>query len=99
MLRKDETLGAQDVERNARDRSRRKEEIARAFWCLKPSAAKDREAAYEKALSQIGIATPRDIEILMSVVQDAIMKANREELPAGQLETFRGWLLGKRLDR
>ena len=99
MLSKDETLGARDVERYAWDRGRRKEEIARAFWCLKPSAEKNREVAYKKALSLIGIATPRDLEILMSVLQDAIMKANREGLPTVQLEAFRDWLFGKRLDR
>lgn len=79
------------------DRGRRKEEITRAFWRMEPSRAGDKQTAYEMALRKIGISTPSDLEILISVVQDAIMKAEREGLPTAQLEAFRAWLLEKRL--
>jgi len=80
------------------DRGRRKEEITQAFWRMEPSRARDKQKAYEMALVKIGITTPQDLEILISVVQDAIMRARREGLTAEQLVAFRAWLLEKRLE-
>ena len=80
------------------DRGRRKEEITQAFWRMEPSMAGDKQKACEMALVKIGITTPQDLEILISVVQDAIMKAQREGLAVDQLVAFRAWLLEKRLE-
>ena len=80
------------------DRGRRKEEITQAFWRMEPSRARDKQKAYEMALVKIGITTPQDLEILISVVQDAIMRARREGLTAERLVAFRAWLLKKRLE-
>jgi len=60
--------------------------------------AGDKQKACEMALVKIGITTPQDLEILISVVQDAIMKAQREGLAVDQLVAFRAWLLEKRLE-
>lgn len=65
---------------------------------MEPSRARDKQKDYEMALVKIGITTPQDLEILISVVQDAIMKARREGLEAEQLVAFRTWLLEKRLE-
>ena len=65
---------------------------------MEPSKAGERQVAYKMALVKIGITTPQDLEILISVVQDAIMKARREGLAAEQLVAFRTWLLEKRLE-
>ena len=80
------------------DRGRRKEEITRAFWRMEPSRAGNKQTSYEMALRKIGIATPQDLEIMISILQDAIMKAGREGLATEQLEAFRAWLLEKRLE-
>jgi len=86
------------VVRTIPDRGRRKEEITQAFWRMEPSRARDKQKACEMALVKIGITTPQDLEILISVVQDAIMKAQREGLAVDQLVAFRAWLLEKRLE-
>jgi len=86
------------VVRTIPDRGRRKEEITQAFWRMEPSMAGDKQKACEMALVKIGITTPQDLEILISVVQDAIMKAQREGLAVDQLVAFRAWLLEKRLE-
>jgi len=35
------------------------------------------------------------VSILISIVQDAIMMARREERPTAPLDTFRDWLMRK----
>jgi hypothetical protein len=97
MLTRDEE-GGDTVVRTIPDRGRRKEEITQAFWRMEPSRARDKQKAYEMALVKIGITTPQDLEILISVVQDAIMRARREGLTAEQLVAFWAWLLEKRLE-
>jgi hypothetical protein len=55
-------------------------------------------SVYDAALERMGIATNRDVSILLSIVQDAIMMARREESPTTPLDTFRDWLMRKQVE-
>jgi hypothetical protein len=54
--------------------------------------------AYAALLSRLGVTTNRDVSILISIVQDAIMMARRDERPSSPLDTFRDWLIKKQLE-
>ena len=74
------------------DWSRRKLEIADAFRQVAPLPAEAEPEAYEALLTQIGVSTNQDMNILISFMNDIIMAARREERPATPLETFLDWL-------
>ena len=77
------------------DWNQRKHEIGTAFR-KGPFVPGEVDAErYEAVLKQAGVASNRDISILISVVQDAIMMARREERPTAPLDTFRDWLMMK----
>jgi hypothetical protein len=53
---------------------------------------------YEAVCLRVGATTNRDVSILISVVQDAIMMARRDECPTTPLDTFRDWLMRKQIE-
>ena len=67
-------------------------EIADAFRQVAPLPAEAEPEAYEALLTQIGVSTNQDMNILISFMNDIIMAARREERPATPLETFLDWL-------
>lgn len=77
------------------DWNKRKQEIGMAFRNepYLPHEA-DREI-YEALCLRVGATSSHDISILISIVQDAIMMARRDERPTTPLDTFRDWLLRK----
>ena len=78
------------------DWGQRKREIGMA---LRQSAHLPHESdpeLYAALLEQIGIGTRQDLSILISVVNDAIMTARREERPTTPLDTFLDWLKDER---
>lgn len=80
------------------DRNQRKQEIGMA---LRREAFLPHEAdpeVYAAVLENIGVSSDRDVSILISIVQDAIMMARREERPTAPLDTFRDWLIRKQLE-
>lgn len=77
------------------DRNQRKHEIGTAFRRGPFLPNEVDTARYEAVLKQTGVASAQDISILISVVQDAIMMARREERPTAPLDTFRDWLIMK----
>ena len=74
------------------DWSRRKLEIADAFRQAAPLPAEADPEFYTELLTQIGVSTNQDMNILISFMKDIIMAARREERPATPLETFLDWL-------
>lgn len=74
------------------DWSRRKLEIASAFREAAPLPADAAPEAYQELIQRIGIATPQDMNILISFITDVIMAARREERPTTPLEEFMDWL-------
>ena len=82
----------------ALDWNQRKHEIGTAF-CRQPILPPEADPqVYEGVLRSVGAVSKRDVSILISIVQDAIMMARREERPAVPLETFRDWLMKKLMD-
>ena len=80
------------------DRNQRKQEIGNA---LRNEPYLPHEAdpeIYEAVCLRVGATTSHDISILISVVQDAIMMARRDERPTTPLDTFRDWLLRKQME-
>ena len=55
-------------------------------------------AAYAALLSRLGVTTNREVSILISIVQDAIMMARRYERPTSPLDTVLDWLIKKQLE-
>lgn len=80
------------------DWNQRKHEIGMAFrresFLAQPADA----SVYDAALERMGIATNRDVSILLSIVQDAIMMARREALPTTMLDRFGDWLMKRLLE-
>jgi hypothetical protein len=77
------------------DWNKRKQEIGNA---LRNTSYLPHEAdpeVYEALCLHVGATTNHDISILISVVQDAIMMARRDERPTTPLDTFRDWLMRK----
>ena len=80
------------------DWNQRKYEIGTAFR-LQPFLPHEADPqVYEGVLRNVGAVSNRDVSILISIVQDAIMMARREERPAVPLDTFRDWLMKKLMD-
>ncbi|MBQ3480011.1 MAG: hypothetical protein IJH25_17840 [Clostridia bacterium] len=80
------------------DRNQRKQEIGNA---LRNEPYLPHEAdpeIYEAVCLHVGATTNHDIGILISVVQDAIMMARRDERPTIPLDTFRDWLMRKQME-
>ena len=81
-------------------RSQRKREVARAFWLAMPLPRDARPLSptdYEALLKTLGVDTQQDMDILSSVIGDAIMRARRAHLPTDALDALYGWLRRKRL--
>lgn len=78
---------------NAPDRIQRKHEIGKAFLQAAHLPHETDVELYRSLLEQIGVTSERDISILCSIVQDAIMTAVREERPTTPLDTFLDWLV------
>lgn len=74
------------------DWSRRKLEIDGAFRQSAPPPAEAEPEAYEALLAEIGVVNKQDMNILISLMNDIIMAARRDERPATPLETFLDWL-------
>lgn len=77
------------------DWNRRKYEIGTAF---RKEAHLPHEAdheVYEAVLKRVGVTGDHDMRVMISILQDAIMMARRDERPAIPLETFRDWLMWK----
>ena len=74
------------------DWNQRKHEIGMAFRRCSHLPGEADAKAYEATLTQVGISSRRDLSILVSVVQDAVMMARREERPTAPLDTFADWL-------
>ncbi len=75
------------------DWNQKKQEIGKA---LRNESYLPQEAdpeLYEAICQRVGATTNHDVSILISVVQDAIMMARREEHPTTSLDTFRDWLM------
>lgn len=80
------------------DRNRRKQEIGDAFRnepYLPPEVDPE---IYEAVCRRVGATTSYDVSVLISVLQDAIMMARRDERPTAPLDTFRDWLMRKQVE-
>lgn len=76
--------------------NQRKHEIGMAFRRELFLAQPADSSIYDAALRRMGITTNLDMSILLSIVQDTIMMAQREALPTTTLDCFGNWLM-KRL--
>jgi len=77
------------------DWNERKREIGAAFR-NEPYLPHEADAEiYEAVLRHTGAVTNRDVSILISIVQDAVMMARRDERPTVPLDTFRDWLMNR----
>lgn len=77
------------------DRNKRKQEIGMAFRNEPYLPHEADPGIYEALCLRVGATSSHDISILISIVQDAIMMARRDERPTTPLDTFRDWLLRK----
>jgi hypothetical protein len=80
------------------DWNQRKQEIGNA---LRNESHLPHEAdpeIYEAVCLRVGATTNHDIRVLISIVQDAIMMARRDERPTTPLDTFRDWLMWKQVE-
>jgi hypothetical protein len=80
------------------DRNQRKLEIGGAFRNEPYLPHEADQEIYESVCLRVGATTSQDISILISVVQDAIMMARRDERPTTPLDTFRDWLMRKQME-
>ena len=80
------------------DWNHRKREIGMRFRAEAFLPHEADAAAYAALLSRLDVTTNRDVSILISIVQDAIMMARRDERPTSPLDTFRDWLIKKQLE-
>ncbi len=74
------------------DWNQRKHEIGMAFRKCPHLPGEADAKAYEALLTQMGISSRRDMSILVSIVQDVVMMARREERPTAPLDAFGDWL-------
>lgn len=74
------------------DWNRRKGEIGTAFRNAPHLPAEADADAYAAILVLTGVTTNRDMSIIITIVQDAIMQARREERPTTPLDSFLDWL-------
>ena len=77
------------------DWGRRKQELGTALFSASLPHESD-AGTYAALLEKIGVRTRQDLSITISIIQDAIMTARREERPTTPLENFLYWLEGKR---
>ena len=80
------------------DWNHRKREIGLRFRAEAFLPHESDAVAYTALLSRLEVTTNRDVSILISIVQDAIMMARRDERPTSPLDTFRDWLIKKQLE-
>ena len=80
------------------DWNQRKREIGMRFKNEAFLPHESDAGAYAALLGRLDVTTRRDVSILISIVQDAIMMARRDELPTAPLDTFRDWLIRKQLE-
>lgn len=80
------------------DRNQRKQEIGGAFRNEPHLPHEADQEIYAAVCLRVGATTSQDISILISVVQDAIMMARRDERPTTPLDTFRDWLMRKQME-
>ena len=80
------------------DWSARKQEISNAFLRAAHLPHESDDEIYAGLLARLGVTTRQDYSILCSIVQDAIMKAVREERPTTPLTTFLDWLNNRLLN-
>lgn len=80
------------------DRNQRKQEIGIAFRNESFLPHEADPEIYQAVCQRVGATTMHDISILISIVQDAIMMARRDERPTTPLDTFRDWLIRKRFE-
>lgn len=77
------------------DWNQRKREIGDAFRREDYLPHESDPVRYAALLLRVGATTNRDVSVLISIVQDAIMMARRDERPTAPLDTFRDWLMRK----
>ena len=75
------------------DWNQRKREIGMRFKNEAFLPHESDAGAYAALLGRLDVTTRRDVSILISIVQDAIMMARREALPTTMLDRFRDWLM------
>ena len=80
------------------DWSQRKREIGDAFRREAYLPHESDPEQYAGLLGRVGATTNRDVSVLLSIVQDAIMMARRDERPTTPLDTFRYWLMRKQME-
>ena len=80
------------------DWNRRKQEIGSSFLRESFLPHEADPEAYEALLRRVGVTTRQDVSVLISIVQDAVMMARRDERPTVPLDTFRDWLNWKLLE-
>ena len=80
------------------DWNQRKREIGMAFLGESYLPHESDPEQYAALLGRVGATTNRDVSILISIVQDAVMTARRDERPTAPLDTFRDWLMNKLME-
>lgn len=80
------------------DWNQRKQEIGGAFRNEPHLPHEADPEIYEAVCQRVGATTHHDVSVLISIVQDAIMMARRDERPTTPLDTFRDWLMWKQVE-
>ena len=85
--------------REVADWGKRKRELGMALRGAGHLPHESNAETYAALLQKIGVRTRQDLSITISIMQDAIMTARREERPTTPLYNFLYWLEGEREGR